>query len=847
MPFVSKQTLTAFAAAVLFVSAFSPLASAAPAPPTPTDPFGDPLPPGVVARLGTLRLRHNCAALAWAPDGRTLASAGWDGAVRIWDAASGKESRRCTMLLKSNLLAIAYLPDGKTIATRANENTLRLWDAATGREVRTLFPAQLNAVALAPGPEEETLLELGADASVHVWDLTTGKETRTLRLSPGKQQTRLVPSADGRRVAGWSLPDDVLTVWDTAAGKELFHTATQMKELASHQTGLAFSRDGKTLAVSGPPGQVVTWDVEAGKELRRYPDAGFLQWLTFTPDGKSLAGLGAGPAIHLWDLASGKEVRKFEPPASFGPSWWGPGGLAFSPDGKTLAASQGSAIHLWDVETGKMLHRFAGHTGAVEDVRFSPDGRRVLTCGRDGTARLWELSLAKEVASWANTHGSPYSMVGLPDGKSVLATSPGGWLRVELNEEKARAVSLSGGAPAPTWVSAFTLSGDGKTLLGGGSDRSVHLWNVETGKEIGPLPIPPKPFGAVAVSPDGKVLAEGGGSAPLLLWDVAAAKELRPVGDAPAPGQFRDTVGLSFSPDGRSLLHVGSGELILYEVATGRDRVRMVRPNGPFGRAPSPEGSLTRALFSPDGLTIAAGTTAGPVVLFDATNGRELTRLAAQPNAVACLAFSADGKQLAAGDVDGTVLVWEVKEWVARPRRAATELKPEKLSALWESLRDADAGQAYKAVVALAAAPKASAPFLKGRMTATDPRVERLIRDLNDDALDVREKAQKELAKLGEDAGPEMRRALEADPPSELRRRLQELLDLHKGLVAAPEEVRRLRAVEALERSGAPESVGVLEDLAKDGPGSVLRREAQAALDRLTRKGAVRDITEPRP
>src|ERR1700682_1022795 len=99
---------------------------------------GAPAPPAVPARLGTVRLRHACYALAWGPDGRTLVSAGVDGTIRFWDVAAGKEVRQGRGLPNVGLQAITYFPDGKSIATKANEGMIRIWDAATGREVRTL-------------------------------------------------------------------------------------------------------------------------------------------------------------------------------------------------------------------------------------------------------------------------------------------------------------------------------------------------------------------------------------------------------------------------------------------------------------------------------------------------------------------------------------------------------------------------------------------------------------------------------------------------------------------------------------------------------------------------------------
>jgi WD40 repeat protein len=838
IPSMSTFSRAAFAAGILLFSLASSTMNAVPAPPVAADAYGDPLPAGVIARLGTLRLRHTCIALAWAPDGQTLASAGWDGTIRIWDAASGKQVRQCKGWQSGNIQALTYLPDGKTLACKGNDSMLHVWDTATAREVRTLFPAQQQAAALAPGAEDDMLVELCTDNTLHVWDLTTGRESSHLELSRGKQQSRVALSADGKRVAGWGFPDD-LTVWDASTGKELFHAATQLKTPMS----LTFSRDGKIVAASGAPGQIVTWDAESGKELRRYEGAGFLQWLTFSQDGKYVAGIGGDRAVHLWSLAEGKELRHFESPASCGPSWAGVGALAFSPDAKTVAASQGAVIHFWNVETGKLLQRFTGHTAAVDDVRFSADSHRVVSCGKDGMARLWDVGTAKEIASWANTHGSAeiaswadtaasaFSIIAAPDGESVLAAMPGGWLRVKLGGDKPEEASPTAGAPDGVWNSSFALSGDGKTLLGigTGQDRSLHLWDMETNKERSRLPIAIYSFGVSALSPDGKFLAEGGVNTPIRLWDLVTAKAIRTFGEAPAPGQVRYAVSLAFSPDGWSLLEVGSSELTLYEVATGRERMRIMQPSGVFGRSPN------SAVFSPDGETIAAATFGGTIVLFDANNGRERTRLTGPTNVVTSMAFAPDGKSLAAGDVEGMVLVWDVKEWAAPARPASAELKPEKLASLWETLSDADAGKAYKAITALAASPKASASYLKGKLTETDARFARWIQDLSSDKLDVREKAEKELEKEEGSAVPALRKALESNPPPESRLLLQALLNRQKDSAKVTEEVRARRALEALERAGSADAIGVLEDLAKDGPGATVKKEAKAALIRLIR------------
>ena len=231
--------------------------------------------------------------------------------------------------------------------------------------------------------------------------------------------------------------------------------------------GLAFSPDGKRLAASKAAGYLVVWDAETGKELDRFENIGIMQGLTFSPDGKHVAGLGGDRAIHLWSLDTGREAKRFEAPASNGSSWPRVGTLSFSPDGKTLAAPQGSAIHLWSVETGKLLHRFTGHSGAVEDLRVSPDGRLVVSCGKDGMARQWDVRRGKEIASWTNPAVPTAATLADPDGESVLFAASSGRARAKLGEDNTAAAPSPRDAMLAYRYSKVNLSADGKTIVSG--------------------------------------------------------------------------------------------------------------------------------------------------------------------------------------------------------------------------------------------------------------------------------------------------------------------------------------------------------------------------------------------
>ncbi len=281
--------------------------------------------------------------------------------------------------------------------------------------------------------------------------------------------------------------------------------------------------------------------------------------------------------------------------------------------------------------------------------------------------------------------------------------SQGGVVRWDLGGDKPAERPLVAGAPAA--LNALTLSADGKTLAGYSGDRSIYLWDAESGKEKGSLKNEQAFNPTLALSADGSLLAIASPNVPVRLWDVAAAQELRQLGAPPTPAGplapapfppvvFRGLTQMAFSPDARTLVTASGWELVVWEVATGRDRMRMARPTMQVGRV----------AISPDGGLLAVGTMTGAVLLLDATDGWELSQFSGPAGGVTALTFAPDGKTLASAGGDGTALIWDVKEWTGRKIPTA-ELAPDKLSASWEALLNGDAGRAYKAVLALAASP----------------------------------------------------------------------------------------------------------------------------------------------
>lgn len=380
----------------------------------PLDRYGDPLPPGALARLGTIRFRtlsRYVPSAAFSPDGALLATCTFEGRVSLWEATTGKLLHRFTLNVQSQptftrdgkVLTCGgvfwnvadgkptkardekelFRPDRKdrlpegVIATSADgnflagvrETTVFVRDRAGNETCR--FQGHDHVVwGLAFAPGGRTLASTGEDGTVRLWEPATGKLLAT--FAPWTGQGKFVRSVgfspDGKilvaPVGDWlrrvhsgmhAFPCLVLRRWDPVARNELASWVIPA-EPEFGGASLAFAPDGKTLAFDGGSGAVVIWSVTTAKEVRCLfdPHARKSSSLAYSPDGKLLAASSEDTRLAVWDLASGKKAKAFaaEPP--------GVCSVAFSPDGKFLAGGDRSAIHLWEVATGKEKTTFTG-------------------------------------------------------------------------------------------------------------------------------------------------------------------------------------------------------------------------------------------------------------------------------------------------------------------------------------------------------------------------------------------------------------------------------------------------------------------------------------------------------
>jgi WD40 repeat protein len=815
------------------------LAAPAGAAPPRTDDHGDPLPPGAVARLGSVRLRHvvragsGDACVAFSPDGKTLVSGG-DVGLCAWDVATGKNLGWFPTSAPAN--AAQFTPDGKAVLTADNNGSIRLWQAGTGKLLRETKQPQDrrffrgSASFLSANGKVAGASDAGSGA-VRVWETKTGKQ---LFPRKGELRTLLLAAAvspDGKTLAV-SIERSRRCLVEVATGKDVRRIEEPNK---ASRLGLftrwweespywfAFSPDGKSLAGMSGKDSFSVWNVADGR--LRFTNKGYRGRLAFSPDGKHLV-CGGEEAVRLYEAKTGKEVRRFERHPGLVHA------LAFSPDGRTVAAALEYCIALWDVATGKRLHRRAEHETPVVSLAFSPDGSDLASGdGEEGTLILWGLKDRKPRHTFTGHFPNVVSLAYSPDGK-LLASGDGTRGTTGGFDAKVRLWDLRAGRLLRQFpghvnsIESLAFSPDGKRLASTGHDARAKVWDVATGKRLLQIRGEDTWYRSVAFSPDGKTLLVAGTPGELALWRADSGRTVRGLG---TPGdEKRMITGATFLPGGRTVLTLESddgrskpSEVRFWDVENGR-----LRRSFPIGNADGPLGCL---VLSPDGNTLATGGGyPDPVIrLWDATTGKRVGRFSGHNGGpAASLAFSPDGKTLASGGPDTTVLLWQV----ARGR----------LLHLWAELAGGK-DESARAVMKAAATPEEAIPFLKDRLrraAVAEDRARRLITDLGDDDFHVREKASRELERLGPETAPVVQRALQDSPSPEARRRLRKALDKIKSSKGGDDfQARSVSlALAVLEEIGTPAARRALQELAKGPAGSTVTRDAAAALERLARR-----------
>lgn len=298
--------------------------------------------------LRTLSAGSSLQAVAFDPDGRTVAAGAWDGTVSIWDVTSGRRIHRLVGH-SDRIHTVAFSPDGRLIASGSRDHTARIWSTESGAALHVITGHRDRVLALAFSPDGRWLITGSRDHTAKIWSTDDYRERQTTKPD-GSFIGSVAIAPDSRRAA---LGDwfGRVAIWPADGTSQ----PTVVAVLDTVRAAFAFSADLHTFAAGS-----------------RNPA---------NPFDRSLG------QIRIYDCATGKVRQSFRGHAG------GPNALAFSPDGRRLASGGADhAVMVWDLATASEPRRLLGHSRAINDVAFSPDGTLLASAGDDGELKLWQVA-----------------------------------------------------------------------------------------------------------------------------------------------------------------------------------------------------------------------------------------------------------------------------------------------------------------------------------------------------------------------------------------------------------------------------------------------------------------------
>ena len=539
-----------------------------------------------------------------------------------------------------------FSPDGRYVLTGDHGGAVRVWEAESGVLRKTYYGHEMQVMSVAWSPDGRFIASGSLDHTIKIWNADFSSEAQEIHTLRHEDEVYSVAFSHDSRYVVSSSRDKTVRIWEAATGGEIAILRGHQNTISS----AAFSPDDRCIVSASADMTVKIWALETGRIRTLYGHTDFIRSVAWSPNGKQVISASYDSTVRIWDAETGAEHIVIGKGIFDGQV----NNVRFSPEGNRIVTAGGflyiNDIIIWDAETGGEIRRFPGHSNSILSTEWDSTGKRIVSASYDNTAKLWDVETGEFINTFAGNTEFLRKATMSRDRKRLVTGSNG----KKVNIWNAETGVLERSLEFLALVNAVAISPDGHLVAAGGYDEKIMLWKTETGNEVWPLRGHRNSIYDLTFHPGGKYLASASGDSTIRIWDVETGEITDTLIGHTGPVQ-----SLTFSANGRFLVSGSRDKTVrIWEAVdgqTGRYRFKLAL-TGHFGYVFS-------VTISSDNRMVASGSFDRTVRIWDVETGRELDNLVGRDfflGNIRSVAFSSDNSFIIAGDSNNRIHQWEI-------------------------------------------------------------------------------------------------------------------------------------------------------------------------------------------